>query len=592
MPIHSLPPSPMDDAYSDAIHQIAAELDVKKQRIMFRQLCENDFWFYCRFATSMREHRIDDTTHRNCGRLWIEEQFLFERCRELQYDSETRVKSKLYTWSRGFYKTTLANCHLSGWEILKDPQLTFCILTWKLDKVGETMLGAGLKREFETNNVIKQHWPDVVWQNPKKEADLWTSEMLNVKRQPGPRESSFSIHGLDSFPTSSHFDRIIYDDCVAQKVVDSTDMQKKCVTALRRSSAIGRGSTIKRYINTRWGDETNDPISIIENSEDNIFTEVSHYSMLEPDDLDVRDKKEFVRLVQSEEVQTVLVSKQQAIEWRTDLGPYEFSCQMLGKSITVGEVFFDLNWAMKYKNSPEQEAIGKNIVIIIDPAGGHEHGDYTSIRVTGMGADKKIYQLDLWRDKLDVIRTCDLLFGWGYGGRDDKKYYGPTEGLVKKWRPSCVWIEEYAEQGWYSKIMERMEDERFRFRLKKLPKLKRSKRSRIGLLQPHYERGDFWYPELGFGHGSKDNDMDVSEQYFKYELKRWSPNEKADNDDCLDSEAWLVQPEVFNKLIKFPTSINRSQPDIDMRSKTTAQIREMQKGGNSYFGGAVSFWGR
>jgi hypothetical protein len=82
---------------------------------------------------------------------------------------------------------------------------------------------AQIKGEFETNELLKGVYPDVLYRNPRTlgpdgRPAKWSLERgLTVKRKGNPKEATIEAHGLiDGQPTSRHFQLHIYDDVVTQ----------------------------------------------------------------------------------------------------------------------------------------------------------------------------------------------------------------------------------------------------------------------------------------------------------------------------------------------------------------------------------------
>src|SRR4029079_14135300 len=85
---------------------------------------------------------------------------------------------------------------------------------------------AQIKREFETNKVLLDFFPDVLDANPNKDAPSWSLDSgIIVMRKGNPKEATIEAHGLvDGQPTSKHFDLLVYDDVVTIDSVRSSAM--------------------------------------------------------------------------------------------------------------------------------------------------------------------------------------------------------------------------------------------------------------------------------------------------------------------------------------------------------------------------------
>lgn len=111
-----------------------------------------------------------------------------------------------------------------------------------------------IKMEFETNRVLKEWFPDVLHEEPRKEAPKWSEDDgIIVKRRSNPREATVEAYGLvDGMPTSKHFHVLVYDDVVTERSVTTADMIAKTTVAVELSRNLGMEGTRRRYVGTRY----------------------------------------------------------------------------------------------------------------------------------------------------------------------------------------------------------------------------------------------------------------------------------------------------------------------------------------------------
>lgn len=453
------------------------------------------------------------------------------------------------------HNTELATKNLLLWEIAKDSSLTAAILTHKVDQAGEQMYG-GLRDEIEKNKTLPKLWPRVFAADVRA-YPLFTNDKLTVLRDPGPREPTISIHSITHQPTSGHYRRILVDDAVVRRTVETQREIDKTVTLMRQATALGQDDTITRWVGTVW-DAVDPNMRLLQ--EGGFFSRRSYHPAYVPK---VKGLRWSANADAEKDWLPTLRSPAFLEKWRRKLGPYEFSCQMQGDPVAKGEQGFELAWLREYDRSPAEEVEGKIVHLILDPAGEAEKkdADFWCFRVVGLGSDKKRYNLDLWRERLQLPDALDLLFA-----------------LVKAWRPTQTWIEEYTGQGYRPAIEREMEQRGYRFALRKLPALKRSKVGRISILQTVYRRGEIYNPRGGFGHGSGPRYIDALrsatrdpllgeiritvhdrrdtyQQFREDEFLKWTPVEGSTlHDDMLDCDAWPAQEEVL-RLMEFPEEV-------------------------------------
>lgn len=564
------PESPVYAAWLDEIDAAREAGEEEEAEIIFRRYAEDDFFFYCWKVSALRDHRIDELDHEHFGELWICEPTLFYICREYQYNLVFRVDDVFYNCSRYLYKTTIITVHGTSWETLKDPTLTTAILTWKIEDL-VTKLYSPIKAELEGNPLIQKHWPDVVYL-PGEIKELSTNRMLNVKRPPGIGEPSVSIHGMDSLPSSFHVKRLKGDDCITQAAIKTSRSIRDSYVTLRRATALGMSSTLSMWVGTIWDPRDANSQLLAEG----FFTKrvlVPAFSMDPPEY--INDDELLERGVPN------LHTRDFWAKWVRKLGTDEAACQLQQLPRARGERQFEPEWLHRaaYYDEPTNVRRGLNVYLILDQAGEGDEGDHFVIRATGLGLDHRYRALDMWRERgLKVEDLFFLLFGPEEG--QDAPSWIPSpwhQGLILKWKPRIVYVEEYST-GLFGSIRAEMNRREFHFTLKKLPTIKkRSKEGRIKLLRLPYQREEFLYPAQGFGHGSRqDPKTDTYQQYLREEVAVWVDD--PDQNECdggLDSDAWLVQPETKN-LFLFPR--NRPAESASIKGMSLADLHRLRNG--------------
>jgi hypothetical protein len=167
-----------------------------KDTVGLRRLCREDLFFLLTMA--MKRKDVDDP-------------WLYMRCREVENDPNDRLD----LWSREHYKSTIITFALSIQEILKDPEITIGIFSHTKPQA-KKFLGQ-IKIELEDNQFLKDLFPEILWQNPKRESPTWSLDTgLLVKRKSNPQNKTVEASGLvDGQPTGGHFKILVYDDVVS-----------------------------------------------------------------------------------------------------------------------------------------------------------------------------------------------------------------------------------------------------------------------------------------------------------------------------------------------------------------------------------------
>src|SRR6202035_4167806 len=192
--------------------------------------------------------------------------WLFDRCREVEKDPDGHID----LWSRFHYKSSILTFAGVIQEILCNPEIKIVIFS-VTKPIAYAFLGQ-ISTEFETNELLRAVYHDVVWKDPKKEAPKWSlMRGLVVKRKGNPKEATVEAHGLiDGQPTSRHFDLQVYDDVVTQDYL-SPDSIKKTTERWEMADNLGSHLGVRKWIaGTRYctigsmrvlmGDWTHKPI--------------------------------------------------------------------------------------------------------------------------------------------------------------------------------------------------------------------------------------------------------------------------------------------------------------------------------------------
>ena len=164
-----------------------------------------------------------------------------EFCEEIQKD----LTNSLFLLPRGHCKTQIFNTGHTLQSYLNNPNESigiFCDIqkraSWKLRP---------LKYQLESNKCLKECFPDLLYQDPKKESSMWNQEELILPGHDGRQEPTIGVYGLDNQPTSLHFARIKGDDLVTDKTVTTAEQIKKNIDGygLMRSSILQSGGNIQ-----------------------------------------------------------------------------------------------------------------------------------------------------------------------------------------------------------------------------------------------------------------------------------------------------------------------------------------------------------
>lgn len=440
-----------------------------------------------------------------CGRKDIERQWLFDRCREVQNEPD----GFLDLWAREHYKSTIITFGKTiqdilashGDEPLVPNEVTVGIFA-HTRPIAKAFLRQ-IKRELESNQALKDLFPDILYQNPKAQAVQWSEDDgIIVKRKSNPKEATIEAWGLvDGQPISKHFSLLIYDDVVTKASVNTPEMVAKTTEALELSYNLGADGGRRRFIGTRYafGDTYKTVI-------DRGTAKPRIYPATDDGTIDGAP---------------VLLSRETLMEKRRDMGPYTFSAQMLQNPIADTSQGFRRDWLRYYDGEADK---GTNRILIVDPANSKKkHSDYTAMWVVGLGADNNVYVLDIVRDRLNLTERAALVFE-----------------LHRKWKPYQVRYERIGMQADVEHLRSKMRDDNYRFELVEVggttPKPERIKR-----LVPWFEEGRIYLPRKLKRTNYEGVSVDLVHQFIEEEYTQFPV---AEYDDMMDSLARLAEPDL------------------------------------------------
>ncbi len=443
-----------------------------------------------------------------CGRKDVARPWLLDRCKEVQ----AAPNGFLDLWSREHYKSTIITFAQSIQDILSSHgdnphpkwggrEVTIGIFSCTRP-IAKGFLGQ-IKYELEHNENLRTLYPDILWENPNKDAPRWSMDNgIVVQRKTNPKESTVEAWGvIDGQPTSRHFYILVYDDLVTVDHVGTPTMMQKVLSTWEVSTNLGAEGGIQRYIGTRY--HAND----------------AYRHML-------KRKVAVPRIYAatkdgSVEGEPVLLSREALDEKRKIQGPYTFACQMLLDPVADETQGFKREWVCYHKGS---NGDGMNKYILVDPANEKKQtNDYTVMAVIGLGPDKNYYLLDLVRDRLNLAERADMLFR-----------------LHGKWQPITVGYEKYGMQADVEHFKYEMSHRNYHFSITELGG-RLNKLDRIRSLIPIFAGKRFYLPESLFKTNYEKKTEDLVDVFLAEEYDSFPVSM---HDDMLDAIARIMDEDL------------------------------------------------
>lgn len=409
-----------------------------EQREIVRHYCLTDLYWLLWFGL---------------GRKDLEHEFFFKRCREVQATPD----EQLDLWAREHGKSSIITMGKTVQDILNDPEETFGIFS-HIRPLAKRFLRQ-IKQEFENNALLKALFPEILWDDPQKQAPKWSEDDgIVVRRKGNPGESTVEAWGLvDGQPTGKHFGVLVYDDVVTDKSVTTPDMIEKTTDALALSYNLGKRGGKRRFIGTRY------------------HAADSYHQLIKRGTATARTYPATIDGTETGE--PVLLTREELAKKRRDMGPYIFGAQMMQNPTADKTQGFKREWMKHYQSSPLDAGGGTNKYLLVDSANEkRKENDYTSMWVVGLGADSNFYVLDMLRDRLNLTERAEALFR-----------------MHKKWKPMQVRYEHYGMMGDVQHVKDKQNRENYRFAVTEVGGTT-PKNDRIKRLVPSFEQGKWYFP--------------------------------------------------------------------------------------------------
>lgn len=458
-----------EDCLANGQPEMAAEL--------MAEACRTNLWFLLRYGLK----RADAAN-----------QWVYDRCCEVQ----ASPNGHLDLWSREHYKSTILTFALTIQDILNNPEITIGLAS-HTRPIAKAFLRQ-IKREFESNETLKSWFPDILWQNPAKEAPKWSEdEGITVKRKSNPKEATIEAWGVvDGQPTSKHYALLVYDDIVTRESVSTPEMMTKTTDALALSYNLGAHGGHRRFIGTRY-----------------------HYNDTYKTLIDRGTVKPRIYPATKEgtvDGEPVFLTREQLAEKRRDMGPYIFGAQMLQDPTADATQGFKEDWLRRTPTS----AAGLNLYMLVDPASAKKKdSDYTAAWILGLGADQNMYVIDALRDRLSLTERADMVMAWH-----------------RRWKPMAVGYERYGMMADIEHIRDRMERDNYRFPIIELGG-SMPKADRIRRLIPWFENGRVFMPQQLRKTNYENREVDLMVAFVNEE---YIPFPVGGHDDMLDAMARIL----------------------------------------------------
>lgn len=361
----------------------------------------------------------------DCLHPWI-----YARCREV----EAAPDGHLDLWARDHYKSTIITFGGIIQEVLRDSDLTVAIFSHS-KPIAKAFLRQ-IQREFEVNELLKTVFPDVLWDNPEREAPMWSlDDGIVLKRKGNPKEATIEAHGLvDGQPTSRHFRLRVYNDVVVPASVATPEQITKTTEAWSMSSNLGAQGGRVWYEGTRYSFADTYAAIIDRKAATPRIHAATHNG--------------------SKDGRPVLLSPMVWARKLIEQLEKDIACQQLLNPLAGTQRYFDPDDLQRYEVRPAILAA----YLTIDPARSKKKdSDHTAMVVQGIDIHGQKYLLDGFDHKMDLSERWQNM-------RDLHNRWARMPGILG----IKVGYEVYGAQADMDYFLERMKLEGNRFEIEEL----------------------------------------------------------------------------------------------------------------------------
>jgi hypothetical protein len=369
--------------------------------------------------------------------------------------------------------------------ICADPEMTIGIFS-ATKKIAHPFLDQ-IKYELETSDALKESYPDVLWENPRRQAPSWSVERgITVKRRSNPKEKTVEAFGLlDGMPTGRHFRRLVYDDVINHEHVDNPDIIRKVTERIELSTNLGVGEATERLAcGTRYSFADTYGIKMEDGTFKPRIYAATHDGTLDGQPIFLTQKAwDKVKIEQRSVV----------------------AAQMLQNPIAGKENTFMPGWFRKWEVRPSI----LTVYIMGDPSGGRsKNSDRTAIAVVGVDGAGNKYFLDGYRHRMGLSDRWAALRGLFMKWSDERGVTGVRVGWEKYGLQADV--EYFNEQM-------RAPGSNLSFEISELNWTSagvgnQGKKARVGRLEPDMRNGRFFMPAIVYDPGRGDCYWHVDEK--------------------------------------------------------------------------------
>jgi phage terminase large subunit-like protein len=371
-----------------------------------------------------------------------------------------------------------------------------------------------IKTEFETNDILKKLFFDILFESPALHSDRWSVQNgIQVKRNTNRKEATIEAWGLViGQPTSKHFTICVFDDILTHDFVKTVYMNQVVINSFENAFNLGSHDGIFRAVGTRkhFSDAYSNMI------ERNVFKAVicSPFGKSNSFDDDIKKLRR--------EEKPILLTTQQLNDIRIRCGENTFFAEIMQNPILSSELGLDFENIQKHFLN---DYTNVSLYMYCDPANSKKkYSDYTCYIVIAIDKEDNILLIDGIRDRLKLSERWEEFY----------KLYLPYKNHIKN-----IFYEEIgmtSDSDHFKVMMNNIGH--FFFNKFEVIRSTTNKDDRIRKMQPFFKQKKIFLPASLMKKTIDNRIYDLCSVFIKEEVSKY-PN--PDHDDMLDNFARCVE---------------------------------------------------
>ena len=486
----------------------------KDEREDTLRLIEEQFYraMGCKYSYFLAVHIL--------GQKWMDTDYCFRLCNDVDHN---KWKAQLWVIAREHLKSTVITALSTLREILENPNLTYCILSFKPDiAVGFLrIIRNWIEGEGQGSKFLRYIYRDIFWEDPKKgyeyDADgnrltyTWNQSQITVKRTIECKEPTIGTAGIEGGSiTGMHFSRLIFDDAETSDSVKTPENIEAIYQNITNLFNAGQTKDLR-------------------------FCMVGTFYARE----DVYCKLLFSGIIREAVIQScwdvqdevgIYYTKDELDEKLSKMTPQVRATQMECDPSMSSSNNFQPEWVYNNRWSIDDGWDNMCTYALVDPAGTPTNkSDYTAMITFSIDSTGHIYIRDIIRDKLTL----------------DEKFFKLAE-INSRYRPMRILYERVGMQADIFYLRGKMDQYKTFFPIEEFTTTK-NKVQKISNMIPHVRSGTVVWPTSCWHRNWQGVAEDMCDTTVQFELLAFPTGVHDDAIDAISTICAMTDAGIFEK---------------------------------------------